>query len=129
VFVHAPLVTHLASEILRTASRHHFAVLAYTFMPDHLHILVEGTVEDADLRRFASLFRRRTTLATKRTSPDGLWQSGYYERVLRRDEDVLEVTHYILANPVRAGIVGDPLAYAFSWSLLTHEPAPRNGAL
>ncbi|MBM3751890.1 MAG: transposase [Acidimicrobiia bacterium] len=120
-FVDAVFVSRVACEIPRTAHQHQFAVLAYTFMPNHLHILVEGADEDARLQRFTSLFRRRATLAAERTFPNGLWQKGYYERVLRRDEDSAQVIGYILANPVRAGIVDDPLAYLFSWSVLTHE--------
>ncbi len=122
LFVEAAIVAPLACEIPRTAAKHEFAVLAYTFMPDHLHILIEGAADDASLQRFTSLFRRRTTIAVKPRWPDGLWQSGYHERVLRRDEDTARVVHYILGNPVRAGLVDDPLGYPFSWSVLTHEP-------
>ena len=42
-----------------------------------------------------------------------LWQDGYYERVLRRDEDIKEVARYIFENPVRAGLVQSPTEYPY----------------
>jgi hypothetical protein len=37
----------------RTAREREFALLAYCFMPDHLHVVVEGTSANADLCRFS----------------------------------------------------------------------------
>jgi hypothetical protein len=45
-----------------------------------------------------------------------LWQEGYYERVLRNDEDTKAVTKYILENPVRPELVTIALDYLFSGS-------------
>ena len=39
-------------QILRACGQHEFDILAYCFMPDHAHLLVEGTREDADLKAF-----------------------------------------------------------------------------
>ena len=39
-----------------------------------------------------------------------MWQSRYFERILRREETMQRVADYIMANPVRAGLaerVGD----------------------
>jgi hypothetical protein len=44
------------------------------------------------------------------------WQKGYYEHVLRDDEDSKEVAFYIIANPVRAGLARSPDEYPFSGS-------------
>jgi putative transposase len=52
VFTSWTVVTPTLSQILRVAEREGFAVLAYCFMPDHLHLLVEGRRDDANLRRF-----------------------------------------------------------------------------
>jgi putative transposase len=34
-----------------------------------------------------------------------LWQRGFYDHALRKDEDVLKLARYIVANPIRAGII------------------------
>jgi hypothetical protein len=46
----------------------------------------------------------------------GLWQAGYYDRILRHDEDSLTVVRYILENPVRAGLVSRFSDYPYSGS-------------
>lgn len=34
-----------------------------------------------------------------------IWQSGYYDHALRKDEDIQTIVRYIVANPIRAGLV------------------------
>jgi putative transposase len=33
------------------------------------------------------------------------WQSGFYDHAVRRDEDLVRLTRYVIANPLRAGLV------------------------
>lgn len=114
----ASVAVCVRAQLLRTALDCQFAVPAYTFMPDHLHFLVEGLSDVADFRRFASLMRRRSSAGLWAPHRKGLWQDGYYERILRRDEDSVHVCHDILNNPVRAGLVTSWCDYPFSWSCL-----------
>lgn len=114
----ASVAACVRGQLLRTAPDCQFAILAYTFMPDHLHFLAEGLSDVADFRRFVALLRRRSSASLWTLHPKGLWQDGYYERILRRDEASVHVCHYILNNPVRAGLVAEPSDYPFSWSCL-----------
>ena len=116
LFRNATVVNPVLEELLRTASECAFAVLAYCFMRDHLHALVEGTADDANLRTFVKLFRQRATIAARSVVDRPLWQEGYFERVLREEDTTLEVIAYILRNPVRAGLVHVPGANPFSGS-------------
>jgi hypothetical protein len=34
-----------------------------------------------------------------------LWQDGFHDRAVRRDEDIVAIARYIVANPLRAGLV------------------------
>ena len=43
-----------------------------------------------------------------------LWQKGYYDHIVRREEDLRKITEYILANPVRKGLIDDYTAYEFN---------------
>ena len=97
------------------------AVLAYVFMPDHLHLLIEGRSDAADLRAFATRFRSRTAIALQSRPGVPFWQDGYHDRILRREEATPAVIAYILNNPVRAGLATDPLDYPFSWSCLADD--------
>ena len=100
-----------------TAKAEGFAVIAYCFMPDHLHALVEGITEVADLREFLRIFKQRSSFYSKRATGIELWQRGYFERVLREEEDTFAVARYLLGNPVRSGLVESPGEYPFLGSL------------
>ena len=92
--------------------------MAYCFMPDHLHLLVEGQSEDADLVAFAKDLKQRVAYHYYLSGADErpVWQKGYYERIVRDDEATLTVARYILANPVRKGMVKEPKDHPFSGS-------------
>lgn len=101
----------------QAAAKLGFDVLAYTFMPDHFHLLVEGR-EGSDLREFVRLFKSRSSYLYKTLYGTSLWQCSYFDRVLRKDEDSLKVAEYIITNPVRRGLVRDALQYPYSGSFV-----------
>ncbi len=80
--------------------------LAFVVMP-HLHWLMalgEGAVLSAMVQAVKSVSAHR--LGTK------VWQHGFYDRAIRREEDVQAVARYVVANPVRAGLVARVGDYA-----------------
>ena len=81
-----------------------------------MHALLEGLDDASDFRRYAKMAKQRSGAAYALRSDAPLWQKGYYEHLLRDDEDSKEVAFYIVANPVRAGLVQSPDAYPFSGS-------------
>jgi putative transposase len=108
------LVSDCAREqLLSTAERWCIEVVAFCFMPDHLHVLLEGTTEQADCRKCADVFRRVSGYHFERNRESRLWQGGYFDHVLRREEATLDVVRYILWNPIRARLCDDPMAYPF----------------
>ena len=118
VFTENALVSVLVDQISEAARVWQFAILAYCFMPDHLHLLAEAETDDASLVRFAHAVKLRTAHAYRRVSKGALWQKGYFEHILRDDELTPIVAKYVLANPVRAGLCREPDDYAFSGSLV-----------
>jgi REP-associated tyrosine transposase len=115
-FTTAEPVAVALSHILQTAREQHFAILAYCFMPDHLHLLIEAQVEDADCRQFISRSKQFSGFYFRKTFGDSLWQRYGYERTLKDDEATLSVVRYILENPLRAGLVRAVGDYPFSGS-------------
>jgi len=75
-------------------------------MPDHLHLLLEGLAEDADLRQMMMRFKQASAYRFRQATGEQLWASGYYEHVLRDDEDTIAIARYIFENPVRGGLAG-----------------------
>jgi putative transposase len=92
------------------------ALLAYCFMPDHVHLLVEGRSDDSRLEPAVARWKQVTAFEYKRRYGARLWQAGYYDRVLRDTEAVRKVALYILGNPVRAGLVTTLVEYPLSGS-------------
>lgn len=79
--------------------------LAYVLMPDHLHwllVLKEGSINEAVQR-----FKSYTARAVNRHYgfSGAVWQKGFHDHALRKDEDFQAVARYIVANPLRKGIV------------------------
>jgi putative transposase len=116
VFLNERMISPTMAQIRQAAKDQRFAVLAYCFMPDHVHLLVEGVAEDSNLCQFVTVAKRRSGSVYARTANRPLWQEGYYERVLRLSEDAKWVARYIFANPIRAGLVSSPLEYPFMGS-------------
>jgi putative transposase len=118
IFVDGDLVESLLTQISQASTDWSFAVLAYCFMPDHLHLLAGATAEHSDLVRFAHAIKQRTAYAYRKSSPAHLWQKGFYERVLRGGDSTTVVARYILRNPVAAGLCKQPREYPFAGSLV-----------
>jgi putative transposase len=87
-------------------------------MPDHLHLLVEGTDAASDVRAFVHLAKQRTGFGYSRACSRRLWQPSYWDRVLRDEESTWSVIRYICDNPVRAGLVDQAHEYAYFGSEL-----------
>ena len=145
LFSDAVLVRKLTEVLKEKADSCKIKMWAYCFMPDHLHLLVEGKSADADLKRFVSLYKQSAGYHYKTDLCDGrkinatnvaqgsktnvaqgfspaqsesskLWQPSYYDHVLRKDEDILDVARYIFNNPVRRGLVEYYGDYKFTGS-------------
>ena len=79
--------------------------LAWVIMPDHFHWLVvlrKGALEEVVVR-----VKSRSAIAINRLlgSHGRLWQPGFHDHALRHEEDIQHVARYLIANPLRAGLV------------------------
>ena len=90
-----------------------FDIIAFCFMPDHLHLLAVGR-ESSSLPDFARLFKQLAGYNFRRARGAALWQISYFDHVVRREESLAEIAAYIWNNPVRAGLVENRMDYAFS---------------
>jgi REP element-mobilizing transposase RayT len=103
----------LIAELRRAEDEGLVDSLAWVVMPDHFHwltVLQQGSVEQL-MQRVKGRSARVLNQALGRSGR--LWQSGYHDRALRREEDVQAVARYIVANPLRAGLVGRLGDYPF----------------
>jgi putative transposase len=108
------VVDSLIGILVEKARSERFSVLAYCFMPDHLHLLVSGEDDKSNLKKFISLFKQKSGYWFKKNYNKNLWHISYYDHILREEESIEDVALYILENPVRRGLVSDPKEYPFS---------------
>ena len=107
--------------MLKNAARNTgFSLLAYCFMPDHLHLLIQGS-EGSDLAQLMKTFKQASSYDYKRRARRPLWQRSYHDHVLRGSAELQPAIEYILGNPVRAGLADSTLAYPFSGSEMLRE--------
>ena len=116
LFRSADVVQAVLSQIRQTCELLDIALIAYCFMPDHLHVLVAAESEDVDVTAFVKRFKQLTGFAYKKTHAQPLWQPGYHDRILGDDEASVAVARYVLENPVRAGLAGKIGEYPFAGS-------------
>jgi len=108
------MIHDIRSQFLRCARANDFEILAYCFMPDHLHLVAKGLTPTSYLRDFVAVAKQRSAYAARAWMRGRLWQPGYYERILRDRDDVQNVIRYVLENPVRAGLVRVAGDYPFA---------------
>lgn len=95
----------------------HVNLLAWVLMPDHMHLLIElseSQLLSVCMGRINSCVAKAINRALDRK--DAVWQGAYFDRALRRDEDVATVIHYMLHNPIRAGLAETMESYPF-WNI------------
>ncbi len=82
--------------------------LAWVVMPDHVHWLfaLQRQHTLSAVMHSVKGFTASCINAQRSVSAQHVWQSGYFDRALRRDDDVMAVARYIVANPLRAGLCG-----------------------
>jgi putative transposase len=122
VFVDTDVVARVREQLFAQAESCSFAVLAYCFMPDHVHLLVEARADDAWLPEFVAAWKQQSGYGYASAGRGRLWQVGYFERVLRNEESTSQVAAYILGNPVRAGLAQRVSDYPHAWSLWGTDP-------
>ena len=105
-------------EILRQSLRnvkqlHPFAIQAYIFLPDHLHIMLKPT-PPVTISQIMHSFKRNFTWNYKkakeipRSTSLHLWQHGSWDHVIRNEIDHAKHFDYIHYNAVKHGYTSRP---------------------
>ncbi|WP_350578423.1 transposase [Pseudomonas sp. HY2-MNA-CIBAN-0224] len=92
--------------------------IAWVVMPDHCHWLFE--LRQKTLGELMCRIKSRSSVTVNNASQSSgrLWQKGYHDRALRREDDLKETARYIVQNPIRAGLaarIGDYPLWDACW--------------
>ena len=91
---------------------------AWVVMPDHFHWLVE--LNNKTLGELMCRIKSRSSVTVNNASQSSgrLWQKGYHDRALRREDDLKATARHIVQNPIRAGLatrIGDYPLWDACW--------------
>lgn len=121
-------VAECVAEQIRAGDGHHYDLLAYTIMPNHVHILIDTLSHIADpdnfditkytplhqiLKGIKGVSARKCNILLKRSGT--FWQKDSYDSLVRSDLELENHVNYILLNPVRAGLVNQWDEFPFSY--------------
>ena len=113
---------HFRECLLHAAARQGLYCPTYVLMPDHLHLVWMGLRPDSDQRNGMAFLR---TYLEPALAP-GRFQPQAHDNVLReaeREHDAFaKVCSYIVANPVRAGLVTEPEEWCFIGAIIPGYP-------
>ena len=99
--------------------RYHFLLHAFCLMDNHYHLLIEtpeGNLSKG-MRQLNGLYTQRFNRKHHRVGH--LFQGRYKAILVDKDNYLLELSRYIVLNPVRAGIVKNPKDYRWSSYMAT----------
>lgn len=113
---------HLRDSIISVRQSQGFKLGAWVFLPDHWHaIIFPGyplSISDV-LKSIKLLSTRAINYDRHQTGP--IWQSRFFDHVLKTVRDYWETVDYIHMNPVRRGLVEKPADWVWS-SIHSFQP-------
>ena len=104
VFVSDAAATIVAAAVRRCDQLEISRTHAWVVMPDHVHWLLSVEPGISISRAVAGVKAN----SSRRLGEAGFvapWQPGYYEHRVRTDDDLVAQARYLIANPLRAGLV------------------------
>ena len=112
-------------QFVETSRIRHVSIVGYVLMPSHLHALVgmnPGSLLTTYVQAFKSLSSRRIKMMDIREFEQSLYHSGRYSLWQRGFDDLMISSErqfriklkYIHDNPVRGGLISDPVDYPYS---------------
>ncbi len=100
--------------LARTIAQHRVRCHAWVLMRNHYHLLLETPTPNLSLalRHLNGIYTQAFNRRHHRVGH--LFQGRFKAIVVEKDAYLLELCRYIVLNPVRAGVVSQPRAYAWS---------------
>jgi putative transposase len=136
----------LAEAITKARINYKFRIIAYVFMPNHVHLLIEPqfsnysiskilqAIKQSVSRKILISFRKRAfgipkeIKTAQKTKPFRFWQAGGgYDRNIISEDILVTSAYYIHNNPVRKGLA--KTAQDWYWSSAADWQGLRKGPI
>ena len=87
-------------------SYHHFDLIAYCILPDHIHLLITLAEADYNFSSRIKEIKRKTTTSIRKVMerPNiDVWQGRFWEHTIKDQDDLQHCFDYIHYNPIKHG--------------------------
>ena len=110
------------ADVVETTLKHgdgdRYQLLAWSIMPNHLHLVLKPASGQALKDVLSSIKRYTATHANRLLGREGpFWQSESYDHLIRNGEDLRNQSRYAYENPERAGC-GERARAFVNWDLV-----------
>jgi putative transposase len=96
LFTEKVIVDTFLEILLEAKNKHDCRNWVFIFMPDHLHLILEGNSEKADLWKTLVLFKQKTGFWLSKNRKGMRWQKDFYDHIHRKEEDLKKHITYNL---------------------------------
>jgi REP element-mobilizing transposase RayT len=106
-------IAQLVADALRHFDGQRYRMHAWCIMPNHVHVIVEpfpGHALPSVLHSWKSFTAKAANRLLGRTGE--FWQTEYYDHLIRDEADYAHALHYLLENPVVAGLSDWPWVWS-----------------
>jgi len=111
----------------RYKERYGFKLYHWVLMSNHIHLIIETSGESSLSKIMQGMNLAYTLWFNRKYSKVGhLWQDRFKSGLIEKDSYLLECGRYIERNPLRAGMVRDPMEYPWS-SYKVHACGEEDG--
>ena len=122
-YLRMPAVANVVIAAIRRGMPGDYLLYTWVVMPNHVHLLLTPKIEPSiALRRLKGASAREANKLLGLTGQP-FWQDESYDHLVRNQEEFGRIEHYILQNPVRAGLVRVEEEYPWSSGFRGLKPA------
>lgn len=106
-------------EHIRGLSTKYYDLYFGVVMPDHVHLLIRPKEKEAQMwYSLQEIMKQIKGASAKRVNEilernGALWQSEYFDRLIRNEEELIEKWQYMWNNPIKAGLANSSEKYKF----------------
>ncbi|PIY07934.1 MAG: hypothetical protein COZ18_14895 [Flexibacter sp. CG_4_10_14_3_um_filter_32_15] len=117
-FLKNPKVAQLVINKMKEYDGKRYDLLAYCIMSNHVHLLFcTADYENEKVSKTMQLIKGTSAYDSNQVLKrrGKFWQTESYDHYVRNDKELENIKHYILENPVKAGIVEKWTEYPFTY--------------
>ncbi len=103
--------------VMQTAEERNIKLYAYCVMPDHIHLLFAAS-NNCSITDYVRIIKGRFSASCRNAGWEIRFQRSFYDHLLRKEDDIEEVSRYIIGNPVRARIKSVYGVYPYAGSMV-----------